>query len=169
MTGQTKLTLDLTLRVTCVEQLSQFLRCFYKAFTIFVTRTTTWMVLMQVQVGTKVNCLHQTCLTWTVKRSAYQPGKVGSAHPPLPDQRHHSTKSYLSQIKQKSNIPWKHLLPGNLRGWFLKPSKTGKFASVVLYLHGITATRAYAPRVLPFCFHNTMLSRVQMKCHFSKS
>ena len=124
---------------------------------------------MQVQVGTKVNCLHQTCSTWTVKRSFYQPGKVGSAHPPLPDQRHQSTKSYLYQIKQKNNNPLKPLSPGNLRGWFLKPSKTGNSASVVLYLHGITATRAHPPRVFPFSFHNATLGRVKMKWHFSIS
>merc|ERR1711990_413378 len=35
---------------------------------------------------------------------------------------------------------------GKIRGWFLRPTKTENSAAV-LYLHGVTATRAYPPRV----------------------
>merc|ERR1719278_2433356 len=36
---------------------------------------------------------------------------------------------------------------GNIRGWFLETSNTKNSAAVVLYLHGVSATRAYPPRV----------------------
>merc|ERR1719222_1369173 len=36
---------------------------------------------------------------------------------------------------------------GNIRGWFLETSNTQNSAAVVLYLHGVSATRAYPPRV----------------------
>lgn len=36
--------------------------------------------------------------------------------------------------------------PGNIRGWFLTTRENS--AAAVLYLHGVSATRAYAPRVL---------------------
>jgi len=39
---------------------------------------------------------------------------------------------------------------GNIRGWFLRPTNTEKSPAAVLYLHGISATRAYAPRVATY-------------------
>ena len=43
---------------------------------------------------------------------------------------------------------YQKLTAGNIRGWLLRPATDTKHSpAAVLYLHGISATRAYAPRV----------------------
>ena len=105
-------------------------------FQILINRTTTWLDFMeveekrrQVQIRGEIDYRRQSRSTWTVKLSSWPPRKVNSA--PIP--------SFC--------ILRSHYFSGNIRGWFLETSNTQNSAAVVLYLHGVSATRAYPPRV----------------------